>query len=433
MIEPKPESEARELASGAFATAIVLDAQAVDERLTEHFEKELRALWKAQEKPVKGFRRGHVPRRIIEQHFGGPLKAYEAVYADLLTQGFHHLTGRSSLVFMRLAVTRPDVGSVVLRAIVHPVPVVSFRDGFDLRAVVLEEPEGGDVEAHLDRVFEGVRHRAAVHQPVDESSSDATWVLASIEASVGGEPWKEGSSEHHMYGLEAGTLWPDALRQSMLGRKVGDRWEQDVTLCGRFGPLAGTVVHQVCTVHGVSRLQVPTLDDTFAALHGHESVAVWRESLRAPIAEQLGKARKAALCRQLVKQVEASARVDHASDDWVQVFVLSRLAELEAAFGTQERMFAAYGAASQDEMVAKLSEEGRASLRQELLVLALGEHVGRPVREHTAARMALHVPGILEAAIGIVTVRSRHDLGEPASPHTDHLDLHTDHPEVPEA
>jgi trigger factor len=151
---------------------------------------------------------------------------------------------------------------------------------------------------------------------------------------------------------------------------------------------AGASCEATVDVKGVSRVDIPELDDSFATKLGHESVVALREALREALTAAMGQRAQAQAERALVEQIIAKNAFDVPSS-----MVASRAQVLLRAIAAE----LIPGGASQQPTLDDLEQDKRADLLKEAEFAVRREFVLQayakqekllPSEEERVARMA---------------------------------------------
>ena len=172
------------------------------------------ALAKAYRKVVKkvslpGFRKGKVPRRILESRFGPEIlheDALEILVPSAYEQALHEADVEP--------IEQPDFELVqfeegkplLFSATVEVLPPVELGE---YKGVEVEQEESEITEADLDRHLENLRDQHARLVPLDEGAvRSGHLVLIDFKGFIDGEPFPEGEAENYSLEIGSGTFVP---------------------------------------------------------------------------------------------------------------------------------------------------------------------------------------------------------------------------------
>lgn len=243
----------------------------------------------ATEVKVPGFRKGKVPRAILEGRLGR-----ETIREEVLRDAVPSLYTQAAREESVKAVSYPDI------------EVISFVEGEQLRfsATVDVRPEitlpiykgikvrrpptdatAEEVDAQLDRL----RERLGILEPAGRAAVAGDHVTIDIYATAEQERIDSTVAEGLMYEAGSGGLVPE-LDAKLEGSNIGDEIEFDATLPERFGPpYSGQEVTFHVTVRDIQIRRLAELDDAFAKTASEFDTL---EELRSDIATRITEIKK---------------------------------------------------------------------------------------------------------------------------------------------
>ncbi len=225
---------------------------------------------------IKGFRKGKVPVRIIEERYG-PLIDERTVDA-LVNRAYRNAVQRHDLS----TIGEPVVSELDYR----PGERLSFRIDVEVMPVVELARTGGfrvkrrEVaveDADVDEVVENIRKENAVLQPVDRAPRNGDVVAVAIREREGGG----GAEKPYRFELGAGYAIPD-VEDAILALAPGEEGTFTVSYPDDFGAaeLAGTTRSLQIRLDEVRASELPDLTDDFASEIGNfGSLAELREAV----------------------------------------------------------------------------------------------------------------------------------------------------------
>ncbi|WP_176710091.1 trigger factor [Streptomyces sp. Wb2n-11] len=216
-----------------------------------------------QQVTVKGFRKGKIPNRVIDQRFGRGAVLEEAVndalpkfYTEAVNEGELNVLGQ------------PDVDITELK----DGELLSFTAEVDIRPTI-EIPDYSGIEVEVDAVevkdedvdkaVEDLRARFASTNPVERPAADGDVVTIDLEAKVGGEVLEDGVAEGVSYTIGSGELL-DGIDEAVTGLEAGG--EATFTSSLKGGSAEGKEAEVTVKVTAVAARELPELDDDFAQM-----------------------------------------------------------------------------------------------------------------------------------------------------------------------
>ena len=236
-----------------------IDAEAFNAAIAKAFKRE------AGKYNIPGFRKGKVPRHMIEKMFGADVFHYDAIN-DLFPEAYEAAVAESGIE----PVDRPEVDivsastedGVVLKAVVTVKPEMKVGEYKGLKATKkVNTVEDAAVEAEIERMRE--RNARIITREGKAQDGDVTDI--DFEGFVDGVAFEGGKAEHHELTLGSGAFIP-GFEDQLIGCKAGDEKDVVVTFPKEYHAeeLAGKEATFKCKVHKVEETILPEIDDEFA-------------------------------------------------------------------------------------------------------------------------------------------------------------------------
>ncbi|RMF22647.1 MAG: trigger factor [Deltaproteobacteria bacterium] len=264
----------------------VLTVTVPPERVAGEFDRAYRRL--GGRVRVPGFRKGKVPRRVLEMRFGEEVREevvtelIETTCADAIKAEGLDVVSRPRLIQHEL----DEQTGLRFEAMVDVRPQFELKPykglAADLRVVRVEEED-------VDRALAALRERYAMLETEEDrvNVSMGDVVVADLAAFCDGEPLEQATGQGVQIEVGAGRF-PEELEKQLVGVTRGIetpilvRFEQDHP----DPALAGKLVRFDVTVREIKNKILPALDDEFAAEVGIEGCDTL-EALRAKVREDL--------------------------------------------------------------------------------------------------------------------------------------------------
>ncbi|WP_225636785.1 trigger factor [Streptomyces solaniscabiei] len=216
-----------------------------------------------QQVTVKGFRKGKIPARVIDQRFGRGAVLEEAVN-DALPKFYTEAVNEAELN----PLGQPEVDITELK----DGETLNFTAEVDVRPTV-EIPDYSGIEVEVDAVevsdedveksVEQLRERFASTSPVERAAEDGDVVTLDLKAKVDGEVLEDGVADGVSYTIGSGELL-DGIDDAVKGLEAGG--EATFTSELKGGSAAGKEAEVTVKVTQVAKRELPELDDDFAQL-----------------------------------------------------------------------------------------------------------------------------------------------------------------------
>jgi trigger factor len=216
-----------------------------------------------QQVTVKGFRKGKIPARIIDQRFGRGAVLEEAVndalpkfYTEAVNEAELNVLGQPEVDITELK----DGETLNFTAEVDVRPTIEIPDYSGIE-VEVDAVEVGDED--VEKAVEELRERFASTSPVERAAQDGDVVTIDLEAKVDGEVLEDGVAADVSYTIGSGELL-DGIDEAVKGLEAGGEATFASELKG--GSAAGKEAEVTVKVTQVAARELPELDDDFAQL-----------------------------------------------------------------------------------------------------------------------------------------------------------------------
>ncbi|MFJ2826803.1 trigger factor [Streptomyces sp. NPDC087263] len=216
-----------------------------------------------QQVTVKGFRKGKIPARVIDQRFGRGAVLEEAVN-DALPKFYTEAVNEAELNVLG----QPEVDITELK----DGETLNFTAEVDVRPTI-EIPDYAGIEVEVDAVevsdedvekaVTELRERFASTSPVERAAQEGDVVTLDLEARVDGEVLEDGIASDVSYTIGSGELL-DGIDEAVKGLEAGGEATFASELKG--GSAAGQEAEVTVKVSQVAARELPELDDDFAQL-----------------------------------------------------------------------------------------------------------------------------------------------------------------------
>ncbi|MDH7579106.1 MAG: trigger factor [Bacillota bacterium] len=239
---------------------IEVEADHVEEALEKAYRKVVRKV------SIPGFRKGRVPRPILEARLGKQV-LYEEALEMLLPQAYQEAVEETAIDPIdqpKIDVVQLEAGQpLIFKATVEVLPEVKLGQYKGVAAVMPEVKVGDDeVELHLKMLQQ--RHARLVDAG-ESAVDDGDIAVLNYEATVNGKPEPRLSGQERAVEVGSGKFIP-GFEAHLLGAKAGEEKEFTLILPSLFNiaDLAGKEVLFKVKIASVKRKELSPLDDEFA-------------------------------------------------------------------------------------------------------------------------------------------------------------------------
>ena len=260
---------------------------------------------------IPGFRKGKVPRQIIEKTYG-PGVFYEDA-ADICirnTYGEELDANKEIEVVSRpeIEVTQCEKGkSFIYVASVALKPEVKLGKykGVKIEKVSTEVTDA-DVDAEIEKERRANSRTIVVE---DRPVKDGDITVINFEGFVDGVAFEGGKGENYPLTIGSGQFIP-GFEEQLIGAKIGEDVEVNVTFPEDYQAedLAGKAAVFKCKVNEIKETELPEADDEFASeVSDFDTIAEWKEDLMKSLTEK-----KAASAKEEKENKALEAAVENA-------------------------------------------------------------------------------------------------------------------------
>ena len=272
---------------------------------------------------IPGFRKGKVPRNVLERKIGKEAildEAFEILagpaYGQALQEQGIDPVARPEIEVVTLQEDQP----LVFKAVVIAKPEVSLGQYKEIKV----EPVSAEVsDEEVDKQLEGQRTRNAKMVVVEGAAlENGDFAIIDFAGFIDGQPFKGGEAEGYPLEVGSGSFIP-GFEEQLLGAKAGESREVKVTFpADYFVPeLAGKEANFKVKINDVKRKELPELDDDFAK---EVSDFTSLEELKADIKNKLEQAAQQKAERDHKNSI-VKAAVDNASVDIPEIMIEKRI------------------------------------------------------------------------------------------------------------
>ncbi|MBN2026316.1 MAG: trigger factor [Actinobacteria bacterium] len=327
---------------------------------------------------VPGFRKGKVPRRVLQARLG--LEAiYEEVkqsnlpdyYAEALEQLGIEPIDEPELDIDEIEVE--DGKPMSFEATVEIKPRITLEN---YTGIAVEKPDEEVTDEEVDRVLENMREKfAQLEVASGKILADGDHALIDFDGTVNDVPFEGGSAKDFM--LEVGTenIWPE-FNEELRGKRKGDILDIKVKMPEQFPDeeLAGQVASFKVIVKEVKVKKLPEADDDFAKESSKfDTITELKDDVRSKL-EEAKKAQAQESVRMQVLEKLAEGLEVEIPDKMVEDYAHQRRHELEARLGAQGLALDSYLEAldyTEERMEEEFENEARQLIRNELVLDAV--------------------------------------------------------------
>ncbi|OGL67711.1 MAG: trigger factor [Candidatus Tectomicrobia bacterium RIFCSPLOWO2_12_FULL_69_37] len=325
---------------------------------------------------IKGFRKGKVPRQILERYYGEEVQA-EVVnrvigtsYRQLLVERGMRPVGEPNVTDISMEKDAPELQ---YKATVEVIPPFELGGYTGLAVTVTRRPV---TEEAMEAQIRLLRQRAAHFHEVDRPAQAGDYVQFDIEAFEEGEPvpGTKGENQAMLLGEDENEK---ALEDALIGMPLGGEKEVDIQIPDTAAPaLAGKALRFKVQLKGLKEPHLPDLNEEFVRSLGRGFNTV--EELRGQIRREMETVEDAQVRGQGMGELLRGLVEAHPFEvppTLVKAELDERVREVERRLG-RENQGARLTPSQQDEVRERLAPEALGRVREVILVERVREKEG---------------------------------------------------------
>ena len=262
---------------------------------------------------VPGFRKGKVPRKMIEQMYGKEVFFEEAAnivipsaYAKAVDECTEDIVSQPTIDIVQLEVGKP----FIFTAEVALKPEVTLGQ---YKGIEVDKADITATDKEVEDAIEKERENNARTITVDDRPvQDGDVVVLDFEGFMDGVEFEGGKGENHSLTIGSGAFIP-GFEDQLIGAEIDKEVEVNVTFPENYqeASLAGKPAVFQCTVKEIKEKQLPDLDDEFASeVSEYDTLEEYRESVRKYIEERKEEDAKKAKEEKVVDAIIEGAQMD---------------------------------------------------------------------------------------------------------------------------
>lgn len=330
---------------------------------------------------MQGFRKGKAPKAMIEKVYGQGI-FWEDAINKVLPEAYAAAIEETGIE----PASRPDINVVeigkgktlVISAVVAVKPVVTLGEykNLEYTAEPIEVTED-EVEAELAKIQEQNSRMVTV---TDRGVQDGDTAVIDFEGFQDGVAFEGGKGEN--YELVIGShSFIDTFEDQLVGKMTGEELEVNVTFPEQYQAenLAGKPAMFKVKINEIKYKELPELDDDFASdVSDYETMAEYRDSVKASVLEKKEADALAAKKNALVETAVANATMDVAQaaiDDEAEQMV-NEFAQRLSQQGMSFEQYTQYTGQTAEKMAEEAKPEAEKRIRTTAVLEAVAAAEG---------------------------------------------------------
>ena len=281
----------------------------------EEVEKALQAAYMKEKNKISipGFRKGKVPRAMIEKMYGTGV-FFEDAANELIPEAYETAAKESELEIVaqpEIEVTQMDKGTdFIFTATVAIKPEVTLGDykGIEVEKKEAEVSEE-EITAEIDKAREANSRLITIE---DRATEDGDTVIIDFDGYVDGKQFEGGYAEDYTLVLGSHSFI-DNFEDQLVGKNLGEDVEVNVTFPEEYhvDDLKGKPAMFKVSVKEIKEKQLPELNDEFAQdVSDFDTIAEYKDDLKNKIADRKSREAKAKQEDEAIAKIIEDSKMD---------------------------------------------------------------------------------------------------------------------------
>ena len=281
----------------------------------DKFEKAMQEAYQKQKSRINipGFRKGKVPRAMIEKAYG-PEVFYDDAANIVINEEYPQAMEESGLD----TVSRPDIEVTQIEkgsefVFVAEVAVKPDVELGEYKGVAVTKSEVSVSDEEVTAELENIRNQQArTIEVTDRAVQEGDTVIIDFEGFVDGVAFEGGKGENHP--LEIGShAFIDNFEEQLIGKNAGDETEVHVTFPEQYQAkeLAGKPAVFQVKIHTIKAKEVPELSDEFISdISEFETLDEYKADVKEKLLKRKEDAAKGAKEDEAIQKIIDASKMD---------------------------------------------------------------------------------------------------------------------------
>lgn len=325
---------------------------------------------------IPGFRKGKVPRKVIEATYGVNVfwdeefdSLVQSVYSDALAE--HNLVPEIQPNIEFTEVSEQDGVSFTAEVVLHPTVKLGQYKGIEAPVIEYNVTDE-EVSAEIQKKLNEMATEAAVE---DRPVRQGDIVTLDFAGFMGDEQFEGGTAEGYKLKIGSGSFIP-GFEEQMVGMNIGDERDINVTFPEDYHAenLAGKPVVFKVKVHAITEENVPELNDEFVQDISEcstvdEYTAYVRGDLEKRAAERAKNERTDLILQKVIDNAEVEIHGDIVSAE--VDMQIDRFDKQLQSFGADLKSYLEYAHLSIEDMRKDYEQAAQRQLKSQYVMMAI--------------------------------------------------------------
>ena len=362
--------QVEKLENGMAKLTIEASAERLEEALQNAFTKNKNKI------SVPGFRKGKVPRQMIERMYG-PAIFYEDAANELIPEEYEKALdecGEDIVSSPEIDVAQIEKGKpFIFTAVVALKPEVKLGK---YKGVKVDKADTAVTDEEVDAQINKERENNARNIEVtDRPVKDGDMTVLDFEGFVDGVAFDGGKGENYPLTIGSGAFIP-GFEEQLVGAEIGKEVEVNVTFPEDYQAeeLKGKAAVFKCTIKEIKEKELPELDDEFASeVSDFSTLAEYKADVKGKLEEKKAKeakdAKEAAVIEAIVK--DSDMQIPDAMLETQQKQMIDEFAQRIQMQGLSIDQYFQFTGSSYDKMLEQVKPQAEKRIRSRLVLEAV--------------------------------------------------------------
>ncbi|MDE6663278.1 MAG: trigger factor [Lachnospiraceae bacterium] len=344
----------------------------------EELEKAIQSAYQKQKSKISipGFRKGKVPRQIIEKMYGKEI-FYEDAVNELIPDAYEKALDECEEDIVsspQIDVTQIEAGKpFIFTATVAIKPEVKLGK---YKGVKVDKVDINVTDDEINEVVERERDNNARNIAVeDRPVKDGDMTIIDFEGFVDGVAFDGGKGEDYPLTIGSGAFIP-GFEEQLVGAELGKEVEVNVTFPEDYhsDDLKGKAAVFKCTVKEIKEKELPDVDDEFASeVSEFDTLAEYKESIKKDLEEKKAKEAKEAKEEAVIDAIIEDAEMDipDAMIETQQKQMVDEFAQRISMQGLSMEQYLQFTGTNYNQMIEQVKPQAEKRIKSRLVLEAV--------------------------------------------------------------
>ena len=325
---------------------------------------------------VPGFRKGKVPRAMIEKMYGKGVFLEEAAndvlpsaYEKAVEECEEEIVSSPKIEVVQLEADKPFIFTAEVA--LKPAVELGKYKGVTVEKADLEVTDE-EVDAEINKERENNARTITVE---DRAVKDGDMTVINFEGFVDGVAFEGGKGENYPLTIGSGAFIP-GFEEQLVGANLNEEVDVNVTFPEDYQAeeLAGKPAVFKCTVLEIKEKELPEVDDEFAAeVSEFDTLAEYKEDIKKNLAEKKASAAKSKKESEVIEAIVNDSKMDvpEAMIETKQRQMVDDFAQRMQMQGLSMEQYFQFTGLTPEKMLEQVRPQAEANIKSRLVLEAV--------------------------------------------------------------